>query len=175
MDEDATLDAFRAAVVRQSIRVTREDLVIVYFGTHGGENSLELRDRASLTEAELRAHLTSLQPGQGLFIADACHSGSLNWAMPTVAETGAVWHGLYSTGATSLSYGEFMSNALVELVPRLGRDDGAVTMEDLLMAVQDRVRPRLSSEQRTQMDVNALGDGDAVLWRVRLSRTASRE
>ncbi len=96
--------------------------------------------------------------------------------MPIAQETdGAVWHGLYSTSATTLSYGEFMSNALIELVPRLGRDDGAVTMEDLLMAVQDRVRPRLSSDQRTQMDVNALGDGDAVLWRVRLSRTASRE
>lgn len=176
MDEHATLDEFRAAVIRQSIRLTREDLVIVYFGTHGGENSLELHDRASLAEAELRAHLMSLRPGQGIFIADACRSGSLNWAMPTAHETdGAIWHGLYSTSATTLSYGEFMSNALIELVPRLGRDDGAVTMEDLLMAVQDRVRPRLSSDQRTQMDVNALGDGDAVLWRVRLTRIASRE
>ncbi|MEK7473192.1 MAG: C13 family peptidase [Patescibacteria group bacterium] len=176
MDEHATPDEFRAAVIRQSIRVTREDLVVVYFGTHGGEHSLELHDHASLTEAELRAHLISLRPGQGLFLADACRSGSLNLAIPTAQETdGAIWHGLYSTSATAPSYGEFMSNALIELVPRLGRDDGVVTMEDLLMAVQDRVRPRLSSEQRTQMDVNALGDGDAMLWRVRLSRIASRD
>lgn len=176
MDEHATPDEFGDAVTRQSTRLTREDLLIVYFGTHGGADSLELHDRTGITEAELRAHLISLHPGQGLFLADSCHSGSLNWAMPTEEETGgAIWHGLYSTSATTLSYGEFMSNALIELVPRLGRDDGAVTMEDLLMAVQDRVRPRLSSDQRTQMDVNALGDGDAVLWRVRLTRIASRD
>ncbi|MCK9361125.1 C13 family peptidase [Patescibacteria group bacterium] len=175
MDEQATPDAFREAVARQRLRLTREDLVIVYFATHGGENSLELYGGTSINESEIQTELAFLHAGQGLFIADACHSGSLDWAMPGRGEAGTLWHGLYSTGAASISYAEYFSNAIVELAPLLGRDDGDVTMEELLAGVQARTRSRLSSGMRLEMESNALGEGDAVLWRVSRPAVASRE
>lgn len=165
MDEAATLTRFHEAVISQSLAVGPEDLVIIYFATHGGENQLEMRGGMMLTEVSLQADLALLRTGEGLFIADACYSGSLSHATPR--PFGILWNRLFSTGETTFSYGEHLSNALVQVLPMLGADDPRVTFGDLLAAVQDRMRVSgelLTDEQRDQMQVNAVGDRDAMLW-----------
>ncbi|MCC6563858.1 hypothetical protein IT087_03115 [Candidatus Uhrbacteria bacterium] len=169
MDEAATVQRFNEAVVRLSLAVGPEDLAIIYFATHGGVNQLELRHGEMLTESMLQADLALLHAGEGLFIADACHSGSLAHATPRPFGT-ILWNRLFSTGETTFSFGEHLSSAIIHVLPMLGADDSRVTLGDLLAAVQDRMRVStepLTDEQRDQMQVNAVGDRDAMLWYAR--------
>lgn len=177
-DEQATPQRFHEAVMSLAMAVDREDLVIIYFATHGGVNSLEMREGTSLAEATIQADLTLLLPAQGLLIVDACHSGSLDAATPPRLPGMAMWNRLYSTRETTFSYGEYLSDALIEVLPMLGANDGRVTVGDLVSAVQDRMRLTtsiLSEEQRDQMQVNAIGERDAMLWYARSLPIASRD
>lgn len=177
MDEQATLQRFHEAVVNLTTAVDNEDLVIIYFATHGGVNSVELRDGASLAEATIQAELQLLRPAQGLLIVDACHSASLDAATPSHLP-GVLWNGLFSTTEPAFSYGEYLSDALIDVLPMLGANDGRVTLGDLLLAAQDHIRLStrvMSDERRNQMQVNAIGERDAMLWYARTLPIASRD
>jgi hypothetical protein len=178
MEGEATPENFHAAVEQMLGRVTRDDLFIVYFATHGGEGHLEMHDGVMLTADEMRNDLRNLRAGQALFIADACYSGSMNFAAPSPSTESTLWHGLYSTTDRTPSYGEYLSHALIAGIGEVGADDGSVTLDDLFVAVQADLATStlpLTPERRDEMRANIMGDGRAVLWRTHRRFIASTE
>ncbi len=178
MEGEATPEGFHLAVEQLFGRVTRDDLFIVYFATHGGDEHLEMHNGVMLTTDMLRDDLRNVRAGQAVFIADACYSGSMNFAAPSPSTESTLWHGLYSTTDRTPSYGEYMSRALIAAMSEVGTDDGSVTLDDLFVAVQADLATStlpLSPERRDEMRANITGDGRAVLWRTHRRFIASVE
>jgi hypothetical protein len=173
---DATLDAVKRALgVFLERSAAEDDLVLLYFATHGvvqgREGYLLLHDsdpaapfRTALRMGELASILDSLSTGNVVLILDACHAGATTpsdaWfrvldgfgasagSRVVLAACGAAEQSLELEGDVN---GLFTKHLLAGLRGEADRGrEGAVGVEDLFSYVRDHVRDEAARIGRQQ-------------------------
>ncbi|MDI6737594.1 MAG: C13 family peptidase [Nanoarchaeota archaeon] len=78
-DNKATEANINIQLKRFSLLVDNNDIFVLYIGTHGAENMLELEADgyfAAWTVKEVQEAVDKINPGFGILYSDACHSGA---------------------------------------------------------------------------------------------------
>ena len=75
----ATQSNLESIINRLQGQVTSNDTFVMFVGTHGDENYLEIEQDGEdeFTYIELQGLVNRIRPKQGLLVIDACHSGAL--------------------------------------------------------------------------------------------------
>ena len=160
-DHIATAENIANALMKFGKVVTRNDIFVMYLGTHGAEDSVEIEaGNAEAYVSWFQELLLNIHPRFGLFYSDACHSGVFIRALNLpdfilVSTTGNAlgWADRHYSGAAyffqSLVDGEADTNV-----------DGKITIEEAYWRSQARAdshMKRINEYLRTKYNYAGMG------------------